>query len=108
MPQPADTDPLRNARRALRQLVAAVYVRVEARHLGRRPNADERAALEHYWADAIDQDMRQLEAPLRQAFAVGLGLIQRAAHAAEGLDHEMVDQAVGAAWTAMMERDGEK
>lgn len=93
------------------RVIVGAYTRILARHQGRdwleMPDREVSAMLDPYHAD-MERDVRALGAAIAQARTEGLGVLHAALHAAPGLDHEMVDEAVAHAYSVAVSAKGTK
>ena len=80
-----------------RQILEAAYLRVLCKLAHRQPESltqEDREAFLDPWQSAITHDQRLLQEVVRQAQVGAVDGIHGSLHAAPGIDHEMLDQAV--------------
>lgn len=81
----------------IRAVLEACALRALLRGTGRTSetmDADERASALEPLRAALDHDERLLNALVSQAASDAVSLLRRQLHAAPGVDHEMLDQAI--------------
>lgn len=89
--------PVADRKRMVREVLENAYVRVACRYTGRLPadmsDADRAMALDA-WAEALEADTEQLMEIMRVAQEAALQQMHYRLHRAEGVDHEMLDEAI--------------
>ena len=78
----------------LRALVERIYVRVsEFEREAKLEPFEAECLVKETWKVAIAQDLTNLSAVCMRAFEAGVDYVHSTLHSAEGVDHEMLDQA---------------